>query len=63
MVRDSFYETDACGSFLNNDQAAADSANFMKNVKFDGVSEDLSAPSTPWIYYGVGRQKIDSASR
>ncbi|KJA23225.1 hypothetical protein HYPSUDRAFT_137830 [Hypholoma sublateritium FD-334 SS-4] len=38
--------------FLNNDQAAADSANFMKNVKFDGVKEDLTAPGTPWIYYG-----------
>ncbi|KAF8170938.1 peptidase S28 [Pholiota molesta] len=38
--------------FLNNDQSAADSANFMKNVKFDGVDEDLTAPGTPWIYYG-----------
>jgi len=25
----------------------------MKNVKFDGISEDLTAPGTPWIYYGV----------
>jgi len=40
-------------SFLNNDQSAADSANFMKNIKFDGVNEDLTAPGTPWIYYGV----------
>lgn len=25
----------------------------MANVKFDGISEDLTAPGTPWIYYGV----------
>ncbi|KAJ7275626.1 serine carboxypeptidase S28-domain-containing protein [Mycena rebaudengoi] len=35
-----------------NDQAAADSANFMANVKFSGIEEDLTAPNTPWIYYG-----------
>ncbi|KAG7088068.1 hypothetical protein E1B28_012099 [Marasmius oreades] len=38
--------------FLNNDQAAADSANFMANVKFPGIDEDLTSPGTPWIYYG-----------
>jgi len=38
--------------FLNNEQAAEDSANFMKNVKLDGIQEDLTAPGTPWIYYG-----------
>ncbi|KAF8905141.1 serine carboxypeptidase S28-domain-containing protein [Mucidula mucida] len=38
--------------FLNNDQAAADSANFMSNIKFSGIDEDLTAPGTPWIYYG-----------
>jgi hypothetical protein len=38
--------------WLNNEQAAADSANFMKNVKFAGIDQDLTAPSTPWIYYG-----------
>ncbi|KIM40869.1 hypothetical protein M413DRAFT_445651 [Hebeloma cylindrosporum] len=38
--------------FLNNDQSAADSANFMRNVQFDGIGEDLTAPGTPWIYYG-----------
>ncbi|CAL1713219.1 unnamed protein product [Somion occarium] len=38
--------------FLNNDQSAADSANFMRNVKFPGIEEDLTAPNTPWIYYG-----------
>lgn len=25
----------------------------MANVKFDGIDEDLTAPHTPWIYYGV----------
>ncbi|KAF5377966.1 hypothetical protein D9615_006701 [Tricholomella constricta] len=38
--------------WLDNEQAAADSANFMANVKFDGIDEDLTAPNTPWIYYG-----------
>ncbi|KZP11672.1 peptidase S28 [Athelia psychrophila] len=38
--------------WLNNDQAAADSANFMANVIFPGVDEDLTAPGKPWIYYG-----------
>ncbi|KAK0243912.1 serine carboxypeptidase S28-domain-containing protein [Armillaria nabsnona] len=38
--------------WLNNEQAAADSANFMANVKFDGIDEELTAPGTPWIYYG-----------
>ncbi len=57
-----YKETDAYGSFLNNDQAAADSANFMKNVKFDGVEEDLTAPGTPWIYYGVRNHKMGTTS-
>jgi hypothetical protein len=39
--------------WLNNEQSAADSANFMANVRFDGIDEDLTAPGTPWIYYGV----------
>ncbi|KAF8073998.1 serine carboxypeptidase S28-domain-containing protein [Lyophyllum atratum] len=38
--------------WLDNEQAAADSANFMANVKFDGIDEDLTSPNTPWIYYG-----------
>ncbi|RXW17807.1 hypothetical protein EST38_g8048 [Candolleomyces aberdarensis] len=38
--------------WLNNAQAAADSANFLRNVKFDGIQEDITAPNTPWIYYG-----------
>ncbi|KDQ62701.1 hypothetical protein JAAARDRAFT_121424 [Jaapia argillacea MUCL 33604] len=38
--------------WLNNAQSAEDSANFMRKVKFDGFDEDLTAPKTPWIYYG-----------
>ncbi|GJE94546.1 peptidase S28 [Phanerochaete sordida] len=38
--------------WLNLDQALADSANFMANVKFANISQDLTAPGTPWIYYG-----------
>ncbi|THH02794.1 hypothetical protein EW026_g112 [Hermanssonia centrifuga] len=38
--------------WLNIEQALADSANFMANVKFPGINEDLTAPGTPWIYYG-----------
>ena len=30
----------------------------MANVKFDGISEDLTAPNTPWIYYGVSPHAI-----
>ena len=39
--------------WLTNEQALEDSANFMRNVKFEGIAEDLTAPNTPWIYYGV----------
>ncbi|KAI0039734.1 peptidase S28 [Auriscalpium vulgare] len=38
--------------WLNNEQALEDSANFMRNVIFSGIDEDLTAPNTPWIYYG-----------
>jgi hypothetical protein len=24
----------------------------MANVKFEGIDDDLTAPGTPWIYYG-----------
>ncbi|KAF9234953.1 peptidase S28 [Melanogaster broomeanus] len=44
--------TDRRDRWLNNDQATADSANFLANVKFEGIDEDLTAPNTPWIYYG-----------
>jgi hypothetical protein len=42
-----------CCRWFNNEQALEDSANFMRNVKFQGIDEDLTAPNTPWIYYGV----------
>jgi hypothetical protein len=42
-----------CCRWLNNEQALEDSANFMRNVKFQDIDEDLTAPNTPWIYYGV----------
>ncbi|KAI0656771.1 peptidase S28 [Cubamyces menziesii] len=38
--------------WLNNEQAAADSANFIDNVTFPTIPGDLTAPGTPWIYYG-----------
>ncbi|KAG6919235.1 hypothetical protein DXG01_008031 [Tephrocybe rancida] len=38
--------------WLDNEQAAADSANFMAKFRFEGIEEDLTAPNTPWIYYG-----------
>ncbi|KAI0695544.1 peptidase S28 [Cytidiella melzeri] len=38
--------------FLNNDQSAADSANFMAHVEFSGIKENMTALNTPWIYYG-----------
>ncbi|KAH8977627.1 peptidase S28 [Lactarius akahatsu] len=38
--------------WLTNEQALEDSANFLRNVKFEGIAEDLTAPNTPWIYYG-----------
>ena len=25
----------------------------MRKVKFQDIDEDLTAPNTPWIYYGV----------
>jgi hypothetical protein len=46
-------DADCCYRWLNNEQALEDSANFMRNVKFKGIDEDLTAPNTPWIYYGV----------
>ncbi|KAI0784229.1 peptidase S28 [Abortiporus biennis] len=38
--------------WLNNEQALADSANFMANVKIPNITQDITAPKTPWIYYG-----------
>ncbi|KZO95036.1 peptidase S28 [Calocera viscosa TUFC12733] len=38
--------------WLNNAQSAADSARFMRSVRFPGVEEDVGAEGRPWIYYG-----------
>ena len=38
--------------FLTTEQALADSAYFAKNVQFEGLDKDLTAPGTPWIAYG-----------
>ncbi len=46
-------DVDSCFGWLNDEQALEDSANFMPNVKFKGIDEDLTAPNTPWIYYSV----------
>jgi hypothetical protein len=46
-------QVDGVYRWLTNEQAVEDSARFMAHVKFDGLSEDLTAPNTPWIYYGV----------
>ena len=48
------FSTDAL-RWLTNDQAVADSVNFMTNVNFSsilGINADLTAPGTPWVYYG-----------
>lgn len=47
--------------WLTNEQAAADSANFMAHVRFDDIDEDLTAPGTPWIYYGACGDFMGSA--
>ncbi|KAJ3552182.1 hypothetical protein NM688_g4286 [Phlebia brevispora] len=38
--------------WLNIEQSLADSANFLKNVQIPGISEDITSPGRPWIYYG-----------
>jgi hypothetical protein len=38
--------------FLSTEQALAEINHFAKNVKFDGIDEDLTAPNAPWIVYG-----------
>ncbi|TCD70549.1 hypothetical protein EIP91_002895 [Steccherinum ochraceum] len=46
------FTTDALRQVLRDMLALEDSANFMANIKFPGIEEDLTAPNTPWIYYG-----------
>lgn len=38
--------------FLSTEQALAEIDYFAKNVKFEGIDADLTAPNTPWIVYG-----------
>lgn len=38
--------------FLSTEQALADVDYFARNVKFEGIDADLTAPNTPWIAYG-----------
>ncbi|KAL6704688.1 hypothetical protein ACN47E_007970 [Coniothyrium glycines] len=38
--------------FLTTEQSLAEIDYFAKNVKFDGIEADLTAPNTPWIVYG-----------
>ncbi|KAF8717707.1 Peptidase S28, partial [Rhizoctonia solani] len=38
--------------WLTNAQALQDSANFIANVKIEGLDYNVTAPGTKWIYYG-----------
>ncbi|KAF1978996.1 serine peptidase-like protein [Bimuria novae-zelandiae CBS 107.79] len=38
--------------FLSTEQALAEVDYFARNVKFDGIDADLTAPNTPWVVYG-----------
>lgn len=38
--------------FLSTEQALAEIDYFARNVKFEGVDADLTAPNTPWVVYG-----------
>lgn len=44
--------------WLNNAQALEDSANFIANVKIDGLDHNVTAPNSKWIYYGVCTRAI-----
>jgi hypothetical protein len=38
--------------FLSTEQALAEIDYFARNVQFEGVDADLTAPNTPWVVYG-----------
>lgn len=38
--------------FLSTEQSLAEIDYFAKNVKFEGIDADLTAPNTPWVVYG-----------
>ena len=47
--------------FLSTEQALAEIDYFAKNVKFEGIKADLTAPKTPWIVYGGSYAGAQSA--
>ncbi|KAH7066081.1 serine peptidase-like protein [Paraphoma chrysanthemicola] len=38
--------------FLSTEQSLAEVDYFARNVKFEGIDADLTAPKTPWVVYG-----------
>jgi hypothetical protein len=38
--------------FLSTEQSLAEIDYFARNVEFEGIDEDKTAPNTPWIVYG-----------
>jgi hypothetical protein len=38
--------------FLSTEQALADVDYLARNIQFEGIDADLTAPNTPWIIYG-----------
>ncbi|KAF2848562.1 serine peptidase-like protein [Plenodomus tracheiphilus IPT5] len=38
--------------FLSTEQSLAEIDYFARNVHFDGIDSDLTAPKTPWVVYG-----------
>ncbi|KAF2644403.1 hypothetical protein P280DRAFT_170756 [Massarina eburnea CBS 473.64] len=38
--------------FLSTEQSLAEIDYFARNVKFEGLDADLTAPKTPWVIYG-----------
>ncbi|KAF2465344.1 peptidase S28 [Lindgomyces ingoldianus] len=38
--------------FLSTEQALAEIDYFARNVEFEGIDHDMTAPRTPWIVYG-----------
>lgn len=38
--------------FLTTEQSLAEINYFARNVKFEGIYEDMTAPNAPWIVYG-----------
>ncbi|KAF2731918.1 hypothetical protein EJ04DRAFT_578716 [Polyplosphaeria fusca] len=47
--------------FLSTEQALAEIDYFARNVEFEGIDADLTAPNTPWIAYGGSYAGAQSA--